>query len=249
MHTNLKWTLAVLATVGLVAVSTIRAGTLLFKDGTSISGVKLISITDGRITVEKDKAKRSFPLNTMKSYFQADLPEGNRGDLANDLADYAVRIIEVKMPKRGKDKDGETTSCKINYSIARKGSGPVKFPYFYLYVICSRDSEAEERPIYRYCYPNEAKPKGKGYDQAAVMTKLGAFNRPTIGEDEQSDFKQETGNLSGREVTLSLKGIGNRNIIAYRLEIWGNEAIVANKEDKVDILESRQVDKRWWERY
>jgi len=229
----------------LLAAAAAMAGTILFKDGTRVTGADIVSIEDGRITVEKDKAKRSFALSAVQAYYQADMGEST--GLPGEFADYAVRISQVDMPERGLDKNGKTTSCTVNYSITKKGEGKVKFPYFHLYVICSRNSETERRPIYRYCYPDEAKPKGKSYDRAAVMAKLTAFDRPVIGDGER--YHVAGGGLGGREVSFDLKSVKGRRIIAYRLEAWGNDRLVAEKEEKIDILDARDVGERWWERY
>ncbi|MDX9861885.1 MAG: hypothetical protein RBS99_13325, partial [Rhodospirillales bacterium] len=118
---------------------------------------------------------------------------------------------------------------------------------FYLYVICSRTSETEKRPIYRYCYPDEAKPKGKDYDQAAVLARLNAFDRPILGEGER--FRLTGNGLAGREVNFEMSSVRGRKIIAYRLEVWGNSKLIAEKTEKVDVFESRDVAARWWERY
>jgi hypothetical protein len=236
---------ALLSLATLLAAAAVMAGTILFKDGTRVTDAEIVSIEDGRITIEKDKTKRSFPLTAVQGYYQADI--GESSGLPGEFADYTVRITQVDMPERGLDKNGKTTSCTVNYSISRKGDGKVKFPYFYLYVICSRTSETERRPIYRYCYPDEAKPKGKSYDRAAVLAKLATFDRPVIGEGDR--YHVAGAGLGGREATFELKSVKGRKVIAYRLEVWGNDRLVAEKEEKVDILDARDVGERWWERY
>jgi hypothetical protein len=229
-------------------MAAVTAGTIIFKDGSRISDADIVSITDGRITIEKDKTKRSFPLKSIDSYFQTNLKDGEGNDMPGEFADYSVRIFSVDMPGGGlAKKAGKDSLCTVKYSISKKGDGKVKFPYFYLYVICTRTSETEQRPIYRYCYPNEAKPKGKDYDRAAVLARLSAFDRPILGEGER--FQLSGNGLAGREVTFEMSNVKSRRIIAYRLEVWGNNRLIAEKEEKVDVLEARDVAPRWWERY
>lgn len=245
MRNKLSFAIA-LASLAL-GMAALTAGTIIFKDGSRVSGADIVSITDGRITIEKDKTKRSFPLKSIDSYFQTDLKDGENSGLPGEFVDYSVRVFSVDMPESGVDKSKKNAVCTIKYSISKKGSGKVKFPYFYLYVICSRNSETEQRPIYRYCYPDEAKPKGKDYDQAAVLDRLSAFDRPILGEGER--FQLSGNGLAGREVTFEMSNVKNRKVIAYRLEVWGNSKLIAEKEAKVDPLEARDVAARWWERY
>jgi len=148
--------------IAIMITSANFAGTLIFKDGTKISGIDIISISDGQIIIEKDKAKRTYSIKKIKSFYKTNF-EGGLNELPGEFSDYTVKIFDVKMPKKGVDSKGKTETCAINYSITRKGpSKKIKRPYFYLYVITPGKDGASGRKIYRYVYPKQAKPKGKG---------------------------------------------------------------------------------------
>lgn len=229
------------------------AGTIRFKDGTTISDAEIISISDGGIVVEKDKKKRRFPLNSITSYYKADIEGGaGAGGIPGEYADYKIKIFSVEMPETGEDKDGNTEFCELQYSISMANSKikKIKVPYFYLYVLTARTSETGERKIYRYYYPDEAKPKGKGYDQAAIMTKVSGFDRPVWDSSETEATLRGgvslSGGLSGRKVRFELKKIENKRILSYHLEIWGNNSIAAEKTwNDIGV----KVAENWWERY
>lgn len=237
-----------LLAIGFASYS-IFAGTIFFKDGTKISGVEIISISDGKVVIEKDKSKRSYAVGKIKSYYGTDI-EGGGGEAVGSFSDYKVSIISVDMPKDGykskskkKKKRTTTTKCEVEYSISRKGkSKRIKVPYFYLYVIVPGKDEVSGRSVYRYYYPKHAKPKGKDYDEAAIMKELLDFGRPVWN----SDHHRVKGGLHGKKVSFNLSGIKNRKIIAWRLEVWGGDTMVAEKEEKIRGLNNKKVGKNWW---
>lgn len=227
------------------------AGTLVFKDGTILSDAEIVSINEDNIVLMKDKTKRSFPLKSLKSFSQANVSvQGGSEEFPGDFSDYTVSIIEFKIPKAGEDKDGNTEKCEISYNLSRlPGKGKkLKMPYFYLYVLTSRENETEGRKIYRFCYPDAGKPKGSNYDLAAIMDKVSGFDRQIWGEDEQ-DFRRN--DISGRKVNFELKKIGGRKILAYHLEVWGNKSVISEKTAVVpqNNLEATKVSDKWWEKY
>lgn len=221
------------------------AGTLIFKDGTKLSGVEIVSISEGEIIIEKDKAKRTYAVGKIKSFYQTDLAD-SANEVPGDFADYTVKILDVKVPKKGYDSKSKTSKAEIEYSISRKGKSPrVKVPYFYFYVITPGKNEVSGRQVHRYYYPKHAKPKGKDYDEAAIMAELADFGRP-IWNNKNRDLK---GKLNGKLITFDLKGIGKRNILAWHLEVWGNDKKIVDKTQDMMQLDGRKVGKHWWKRY
>ena len=234
--------------VVLLVCSANFAGTLIFKDGTKISSVDIISINDGQITIRKNKTKRTYSVGKIKSFYKTDLRHST-GEVPGEFSDYTVSIINVKMPPKGYvTKKGKNTisQCEIEYSISRKDSSPkIKVPYFYLYIIVPGKNEVSERKIYRYLYPKHAKPKGRGYDEAAIMKELSDFGRPVWN----SKHRNIKGNLAGKELNIALKGVKNRKILAWHLEVWGNSEKLIDKTEDLMQLDGRRVSKNWWRRY
>lgn len=235
------------------------AGTIKFKDGTILSDATIVSISEDDIWIEKDNTKRKFSLKSIGTYSSTNLSSAMGENLVpGEFMDYKVSILNVKMPKEGEDKDGNTEICEVSYIISKnpgKDSGnakKIKIPYAYLYVLTSRTSETEERKIYRYCYPDAAKPKGKGYDVAAVMEKVNAFDRREWGdEDYLSTLSNNNNKIGGKVFKFELKKVGTRKILAYHLEVWGNNSMIADRSEilpRID-LNTTEISKKWWERY
>lgn len=221
------------------------AGTLIFKDGTRISGIEIVSISDGQMIIEKDKAKRTYAVSKLKSFYRTDL-KGDTGEMPGKFADYTVKIFDVKMPEKGVDSKGKTSKCEIEYSISKKGKGEkVKVPYFYLYVITPGKNEVSGRQIYRFVYPKQAKPKGKGYDEAAIMAELAEFSRPTW-HPRRHNLR---GKLKGKSISFELSGVKKRQIIAWHLEVWGNDEKLVSKDKNMMHFNGHKVGKNWWKRH
>ncbi|MCP3965008.1 MAG: hypothetical protein GY750_10595 [Lentisphaerae bacterium] len=124
-------------------------------------------------------------------------------------------------------------------------------PYFYLYVLTSRSKSYGNRPVYSFYYPKEAKVFSKTYDEAKIMEKVNEIDRPNIWND---NFKSHLGRgrsktfspLGGRLISIPLKGIKDKNIIAYHIEAWGKKKVVATKNwVKTGYIPG----KTWWKRY
>ena len=79
------------------------------------------------------------------------------------------------------------------------------------------------------------------------MEKVNGFDRKIWDESERDhNLKRELKNMGNEEVKLELKSVKSRKIIAYHVDIWGNDAIVAEKDWK-DF--DSNVAKKWWEKY
>lgn len=232
------------------------AGTITFKDGSTISDAEIISINDGGIVIEKDKARKRFSLSQITSYYQTDissasLPGG--GADSGKFAEYKVSILNIDMPNSGKTKDGKTQVCDVSYTLNGSSSGDskvprkMKVPYFYLYVLTSSGDDDAERKVHRFCSPDSAKPKGNNYDLAAVMEKVSGFDRQ-VWNDEEVEMPKEK--IGGRKLDFELKGIGDRRILAYHMEVWGNNGKIAQKNGTVQQSRMKvvKVGENWWER-
>ncbi|HPN84000.1 MAG TPA: hypothetical protein PK821_01565 [Victivallales bacterium] len=224
-------------------ILSVDSGTVSFKDGTRISDAEITSISDGRITIKKDKKERSFELNAVESFYKTDVG----GDsIPGDFADYTVNIVGIKMPEKGKNTKGEKEKCEVRYIISRNEdkNNKIKIPYFYLYVLTSASGDYEDRKIFSYNYPEQAKVKSKGYDEAAILKKALGFDRKIMDYGEiraRTSFK----NFGDRTISFELSGVDEKKIIAYRLVVWGNDSIVAEKSWKSS---DHKVGDRWWER-
>jgi hypothetical protein len=238
-----------LFTAILSAAIVTHSGTIAFKDGATLSEVEIVSIKDGEIKIRKDKKERTFKLNTISSFYSADTGSDS-GEIPGDFADYKITIDDVKMPNKGEDTKGKDEKCVVSYIITRTDSkkDKIKVPYFYLYVLSSPapDDSDGERGRYSYYYPDNAKPKGKskGYDEAAINQKVKSFDRRIV---DYSDIAagRTVKNLGDREIKFELDKIGKRTIIAYHLEVWGNDAKVTEKDWKHS---DHKIADRWWER-
>lgn len=224
---------------------TIFAGTLIFKDGTKLSGIEIVSINDGEIIIEKDKAKRTYSIKKIKSYYGTDLDDSS-DEIPGEFSDYSVKILDVKIPNEGVDSKKKAEDAEIEYSIQKKGKSPrIKVPYFYLYIITPGKNEVSGRQVHRYFYPKQAKPKGKDYDEAAIMAELNDFGRPNWN----THYRNIKGKLQGNKITFSLKGIGKRKILAWHLEVWGNDSKIVDKTENMMHFFGSKVHKNWWKRY
>ncbi|NOY75678.1 MAG: hypothetical protein GXP32_07780 [Kiritimatiellaeota bacterium] len=219
------------------------AGTLFFKNGSIVSKVKLISIANGVVTIEKDKARVFYKLKTVKAYYSTNVTSVGNND-PREFSKYKVVVSNIKAPKKGVDHKNKTSVFTFAYDVNKKSKSlkKIRAPYFYLYVLTTESDEYGHRRVYRYYVPKIAKPKGKGYDEAAIMAKLSDFKRP-IWNSDRKDFH---GGLSGRKISISLKSVKKRKVLAWRLEVWGDSEMVYQKSE-VQYPESR-VGKKWWRR-
>lgn len=238
-------------------------GTLIFKDGTKISDVTIVSINEGRVVVEKDKANKTYNLNQIASFYQANL-KGDDAAPEGEFADYDVSIINIKMPTTGldkssdKEKEAKVSKCDVTFSIKRKGEHSdvkkVRAPYFHLYVLTHSDKDYGGRVIYRYSYPKDFKVKGKSYDKASVMEVLDNFDRQAVYFDQSTSLAHGSGvgkgfgkgGFNDRTAEFELKDVKSRKILAYYLEVWGDKDIVVTKNWASDGIGAGD---RWWEKY
>ena len=236
--------LVVISILGLFTA--INAGTIMFKDGNSISGVKLLSIIDGRINIQKGKEKKSYNLKKIKSYYTTDISEKNSEKLDNLKYDeYKVSVDDVKLKNRNKKKDKLGVNCEIEYSIHPTDKDkPIKRPYFYLFVLVKKKKSSSQ--VLRFCLPREAEPKGKLYDEAAIIKKLTLADRSRFNKNQ----KKLSGGMNGRKKIFHLNNIKLKNIVAWHLEVWGNSGKCVSKSGKPESLGgalfSGASKGKWW---
>ena len=219
----------------------LSAGTIFFKDGSKLSDIEIISIAEGLIVIEKDKKRKSYPTKLLKAYYNSNIKSGEESD-PDKYLDYKVNIIDIKVPDKGIDSKDKTESVTIEYTISKKsGEGKrIKVPYFYFYVLVPSKDGYGERAIYSYYSPSDAKISSKGYDAAAILEKVLEFGRHTW----DMNHAKLTTKLMGKTVSFSLKSVGNRKILAWHLEVWGNKDKIYEKSTTVHP--ERGISKNWW---
>ena len=237
----------------------INAGTIILKDGASLTDVKIISICKGRVVIEKDKVKQTIGLGKIAEYYHTNIKGANdSGDMVKN-ADYDISF-NVKMPKTGYSQKGKkkntVSECEISYNMTRKGENKsadkAKAPYFYIYILTNSNDQYGRRNIFRFYYPKEAKLKSKGYDKAAILEKINSFERPFVhfgrnygmnrGGKAHAKLSRNPGSHS---FEVPLKGLKNKYILAYHIEVWGPSSMINQKNWKDTGIKS----KNWWERY
>lgn len=234
-----------------IATIQVSADTLILKDGTSMTKVKIVSINFAKnfMVVESDGQQRTISTSRVAEVYDTDRKGAGAADIDN-TSDYDVMIMNMDMPKTGYIKHGgkkktfKTSACEISFSIRRllpkkdQKTNPdlIKYPYFYLAVMTEGDGEYGGRPIFRYTYPpkqfkldSNAK---KSYNTAAIMDAISSLKRSNMHLDRAVGFNSKSSNnLAGeRNIKIELKDVKDRRIIAYHLEVWGKDKIVANKD-------------------
>lgn len=251
---------AVFAVLGMLAGSALNAGTVIFKDGTQLTDVEIISIADGHVMLDKDGIKKRVGIGKIKAYSNKDIDTlGDTAELEK-FADYDI-TVEVDMADCGrlsssKRKKQKYPECDIKFRVRRKGENAavkrVKWPFFYLFVMTSGGDGDGRHPIYQYYYPKKAKYRADGYDQAAIIGNLRRYDRPVIHlgnkrfMEDDSGGKIDSGQRSGREFKLTMKDVMDKRILAWHLEVWGDDSVIFEKDWHMAGFNPR---KKWWDRY
>ncbi len=235
------------------------AATIFYKVGGGekqvLTKVKIVSISKGVITIERDGAKRSIPLSQLVEYSDADTIGGDAFE--DNSADYTVTIAKVDMPKTGviktsaKQTSPPVAVCEIEYTIGRKSEAGkdidrIKAPYFYLHVLTIGNDEYNNYHTFRYCHPSEAKPGSDTYDEARILTAIQSLKRPMINLESAHGLSMGQGFGDRRPIKIKLDKIKEAKIVAYHLEVWGKSEKIAEK-DWNEIGYAK--DKKWWLNY
>ena len=222
----------------------LSAGTIFFRDGSKLSDVKIISIADGEIVLEKSSIRKSYSLRLFKAYYDADIKTGSDSS-PDKYIDYKVSVFSIKMPKKGFSSSGKPQFAEIQYGISKKPgkATKLKVPYFYLYVLAERKYDDENRKMYSFYFPSAAEPKSNSYDVASILSQVMDYGRHEINI-KQAGARDK---LMGQTVRLALRSIGDRKVLAWHLEIWGNSDKVYEKS----VIEepTAGVGEHWWKRY
>ena len=238
------------------------AATIFYKSGSgekqALTKVKIVSISKGVMTIERDGTKRTISLSQLMEYSDSDITGGD--SFEDNSADYTLTLVKVDMPKTGvvKTSAKQTTApvavCEIEYTINRKSEegrdiNRVKAPYFYLYVLADGGDEYNNSHFFRYSYPAEAKPGSDTFDEARITTAVQSLKRPTINLENVhalSTSKKSAMGFGDREVKIKLDKIKERRIVAYHLEVWGKSEVIAEKDWNEP---GYAKDKKWWLKY
>ena len=249
-----------------LGIMALNAGTIIYKTSKNsekniLAEVKIISISKGAVTIKHGKGIRTIPLSYLSAYYDTDI---NSGGFADNTCEYTVSIRDIKKPetgytykkiKKSKKKKRETSNFEIEFAVQKKAekgkSKSIRMPYFYLYVLTTGNKPYGKRPILFFCYPDEAKVRSKTYDEAKIIEAVNSMERPRIYHGEKSSFSGKIGKLTSasgyRPAVIPMKGVKNHRIIAYHLEIWGKDKMIAQKDWKESTRHS--VGKNWWKRY
>ena len=249
-----------------LSIVSLNAGTIIYKTSKkseehTLAKVKIISISKGTITLKHGKGIRTIPLGYLSAYYDTDIDAGN---FADDTCEYTVSIRDIKMPetgytyqkvKKSKKKSRKVSNFEIEFSVQKKiekgKSKSIRMPYFYLYVLTTGSKSYGKRPVYSFYYPDEAKVKSKTYDEAKIIEVVTSMDRPRIYHGERSNFSGKIGKLTSasgyRPAVIPLKGVKTQRIIAYHLEIWGKDKMIAQKNWTEST--SYKIGKNWWKRY
>ncbi|QSH41684.1 hypothetical protein P0136_06765 [Lentisphaerota bacterium ZTH] len=252
----------------LLAAGTLTAGTLVYKTGKNenekiVSDVEIVSMDLKNITIKRGKSQKTIPRHWVRKYFSSDIK--GAGQFEDNTSDYTVTITNVKVPLKGcikvknsksKKKSIQTSEFEVEFTVSRKyekhKSKAMKMPYIYLHILTTRSKSYGKHPVYTYCYPKEAKIRSKTYDEAKIMEKVNEIDRPNIWNNSAfkgylgSGNSQRPGKVGGRCARIPLKGIKDKTILAYHIEIWGKNRIVATKDwSKAGYKPGNS----WWKHY
>jgi len=249
-----------------LSIMVLNAGTIIYKTSKNsekniLADVKIISIAKGTITLKHGKGVRTIPLSYLSAYYDTDIDSQG---FADNTCEYTVSIRDIKMPETGytytkakhkKTKTKKVSDFEIEFAVQKKiekgKSQNIRMPYFYLYVLTTATKSYGKRPVYSFYYPDEAKVRSKTYDEAKIIEAVTSMDRPLIYHGAKSGFGGKIGKLTSasgyRPAVIPMKGVKNHKIIAYHLEVWGKDKMIAQKDWKDSL--SHSIGKNWWKRY
>lgn len=237
-------------------VCSVDGGTIIYKpnkesEPLQVSNVKILSIENGVITIEINGGKERIRVNQLTGYYDTDLKAGSGFD--DNTTDYAVSVMERNIPKRAEERSGKNRKAQyfeVSYTISPKyeegrSQNSVKEPYFYLYMMTEGSNNVGERPIVLISYPKDASVRTKGYDRAAILEKINSSKRKNMHFDRGTS--SGLGSAWSREIKIPLSRIRDkdRNIIAWRLEVWGKTDMIY---EKVWTEPGSRISANWWTR-
>ncbi len=221
------------------------AGTLIFKNNKVISKLKIISISNGRIFVEKKDLRKNYPLSIIKAYYDEDVDADSA--LVGSLTSYKVNVSRIEIPDVGKStksKKKKEVELKLSLTLgaSKTRTKKIRKPYVYIYLLTELegDDNITERQVKVLSYPKSARVSLKGYDVGKIMKEVLDSGRKTVNANNLSSF-------SDIVVKLSTSLIGKRKIVAYYIEVYGNYDLIYQTTRKVGLSTSFNLPKKWWE--
>lgn len=237
-----------LVLAGLLCCSCSMAGTLIYKnnkgDVKRASGLKIQTIDRDRMVVRIGSGTEVIHLSRVVKYYDTDIKLN--GDFDDDSGEYTVRLSQPTMnqPKKGGRKE-----LLVPYSIVKnagvKMGAKLRQPYFYLFILCSND-ETYQRKVVTSCFPQSARASMKGYDEAKMLEKVLAMDRPDFYSADASimGMSKTSRRMGGsREAKIPLNSLRNDKVIAWYLVVWGKDSIVATESWREP---GRNIGKNWW---
>ncbi|MBR1965741.1 MAG: hypothetical protein IKA22_03945 [Lentisphaeria bacterium] len=230
-----------LSFITIILCGTAFGGTLIYK-GTDdekkiISEIDIVAIDKNIMTFKIGKTTRNISLSKVFKYYNSDINMNLAFD--DNTSDYTINVSDLKFPvngkgitaKRGK-KEEKVNVATLDYSISlktkKKQKKVIKTPYFYLYLLTSA-KKGSGKNIVTCCYPAEAKTKNsKVYNEAIMLEKAVSSERDIFNPHHRLHTSKH-GNFT--KVSFNLKEVGNREIIAYYLVVWGKDDIIYTKKE------------------
>lgn len=225
----------------LLFCSTTYCGTLIYKGANNekkiISEIDILSIDKNILTFKIGKVTRAISLSKMFKYYDTDINMNLAFD--DNTSDYTIHISGIKPPinrrgitvKKGKKGGRQVNTFDFEFHVSPKPqknqSRAIKYPYFYLYILTA-GQETSGRSMYTFCYPKDAKTKNsKTYNEALMLEKAISSERHTY----DPHYIRQSMTSRSNVIKIPLTGIGNREIIAYHLVVWGKDDIIYTKGD------------------
>ncbi len=221
------------------------AGTLIFKNNKVISKLKIISISKGRIFVEKKDVRKNYSLLSIKAYYDEDIDANSA--LIGILTPYKANLSRINVPEVGKStkskkKKGVELKLSLTLGASKTKTKKIRKPYVYVYLLTESVGEDNitDRQVKVLAYPRAAKVSLKGYDVGKIMKEVLDSGRKTVDANGLSSF-------SDIVIKLPTSSVGKRKIVAYYIEIYGNYDLIYKTTRKVGLSSSFHLPKKWWE--
>lgn len=220
------------------------AGTIIYK-GTNnekkfVSEIDILSIDRNIITFKIGKTTRTMPMSRMYKYYDTDINMNLAFE--DNSSDYEITILDFQTPQNkkgitkvtGKKAKKKVNSVSFEYFIRlrtqKNQTKNIKTPYFYLYVLAAAN-KGDSRTMYSFCYPEEAKIKNtKTYNEALMFEQAISSSRHVINPNNRI----HSSGAPKRKITIPLDGIGERDIIAMYLVVWGKDEIIHTESKHIN---------------
>lgn len=235
---------------GFVLCSNVFGGTLIYKNKAGetkwVSGLTILSIDEKKMVVRINNGTETIWLSQVSKYYNSDIRMG--GEFDDGSAEYTIWLGQEKITSSEKTKGQMEFSIPydVNKTDKARSGESLRAPYMYLFVLVS-DAESLQRKMYSFSFPGPAKVAMKTYDEAKMLEKAIALNRPRYHYEDASLLGSRSisgSRLGGDKVArFPLSNLRNGTIIAWYLVAWGKSSIVATKEWRKTGV---RIEKTWW---